>query len=158
LELLWSIITKDGVVNMKAIFEVDGKQLDIKCEELPSSTIEQIEINTGESDEDFATRRNTLSRWVLGLPKKRKPGHKTYVAGRLQTKPITIIVNRNDNDIFENWAIDTSERLSLGKKDCVLITGDGTFRLFGVFVEYMEESELTSNVKLRFDYFNCKAN
>jgi len=131
---------------MQAIFKFDGIQIPIEFD-LDDLVVQQEYILLGgETDEEFQSRRNTLSRWLLGLPKVRKTPIGRFVA-RMQVTELPIKVKIMDLNIFKEWMYRDIFNI---KSDCKIYTKNKTYTFFGSF-----PSEWTDdgNIKLAYDCY-----
>ncbi len=95
---------------------IDEKRIPIKVDllELQVTRIpEEIKIG-GETDEEFASRRNSFLRWVLGFPKVRWVPTGS-IMGKLRS-PDPLMIITEEMKFFRNWPLD----LFPLKNDCLI--------------------------------------
>lgn len=105
---------------------------------------EMIDI-TGETDEEYHSRRNTFFSWLLGLPKRRRQS--TYVPGRRpMPEPLLISVDPKHVPFFKAWIVDNSpNKINCGLKVMGIL---GNIILHGTFPN---EISTNGNISLMYD-------
>jgi len=142
-----------------ATITIENIDYDIMCDELPvTHNMEMLEINTGETREEFETRRNSLGRWFLGLPKKRKEGEIVHIPVRVSSNPLTIFVKEKDDlNFFVSWMNSVTSLIpSEYKKDCLLLKDGSKLLLRGSFVteyNFDLEEDGTRKIVLTYDCY-----
>ena len=118
----------------------------------------------GETDEEFQTRRNTFTRWIAGLPKKRKQPLRT-VENPMPGSKLKITIDSNDLPFFSDWMHSIPEtsfcNFSDVKRDCKLIQDHHAYKeildLKGVFptiIPYNDTKNVVCDITLNYDWFS----